>query len=102
VARREDVNIKFGPITDENLASALRHHGAEDIDIARMADELTQRRAADLTSKEREALEWARVVLDAPDFMVHQQHDPAVREHIAKVRRALAALDKLLGDGEGT
>jgi hypothetical protein len=75
------VNIKFGPITDENLASALRHHGAEDIDIARMADELTQRRARDLTALESELLaEMRRDVIDM-DRVYYAPH--------------IAALDKL-------
>jgi hypothetical protein len=89
VARREDVNIKFGPITDENLASALRHHGAEDIDIARMADELTQRRAADLTPEDVEALRFAQRWI-AEEGGNHGRWDVAYR-----------ALSKLLGDGEG-
>lgn len=36
--------MKYGPISDETLASALKHHSAEDIDIARMAEELSSLR----------------------------------------------------------
>jgi hypothetical protein len=84
------VNIKFGPITDENLASALRHHGAEDIDIARMADELTQRRARDLTPAEVAVLRDAVWLLCSP-----------WGRSGADEKSAATALSKLMGYGEG-
>jgi hypothetical protein len=39
--------MKYGPISDEALAGALKYHSAEDIDIARMAEELIALRAKD-------------------------------------------------------
>jgi hypothetical protein len=94
--------MKYGPITDERLADALKHHGAEDIDIVRMAEELTARRARDLTPAEREALEWARTVLATSGMFEHQQHDPTVREHVEKCEAARTAISKLLAaDGVG-
>jgi hypothetical protein len=87
------VNIKYGPISDENLADALKHHGAEDIDIHRMAEELRARRAADLTAAEREALVWLLSGLGLP---WGNPRDDLDKRHNA----ALAALARVLGGGE--
>ena len=82
---------KFGVISDEALSAALRHHSAEDIDVRRMAEELTVRRAADLNDDDKEALEYLRFFADE----LHKQ-DGLERAHYAVADRALAVLNRLL------
>jgi hypothetical protein len=95
------VTIKYGPISDENLADALKHHGAEDIDIHRMAEELRARRAADLTAAEREALRFAAMVVSASEFLfADRMTDPKIAAHVGRCRAALSALARVLGGGE--
>lgn len=82
---------KFGRISNDDLATALKFHAAEDIDILRMAEELTVRRAADLTSADREVLSWARELFaDRANLGYHEYSE-----------RAHAILDRLLSHAGG-
>jgi hypothetical protein len=93
------VNIKYGPISDENLADALKHHGAEDIDIHRMAEELRARRAADLTAAEREDLHALR--LEAQRRLLGgDAYDISEQDRRCQIVRAIHALARVLGGGE--
>lgn len=80
---------KFGVISDEDLADAIRHNSAEDINVRRMAEELTVRRALDLTAEEVEALTVARECVGVDGDCTF------LRDH-AKQDLALAVLDRLL------
>lgn len=69
-------------------------------DVLVMVTEIRQRRAADLTAEEQEALVYARMVVDPPAHYEYRT-DPLVDEHMKRCRAALAALDRLLGQGGG-
>jgi hypothetical protein len=90
------VTIKYGPISDENLADAIKHHGAEDIDIHRMAEELRARRAADLTDGEVGLLVEAMGVLSREGLHA----TCGLIQRIAGEDRVRAALARVLGGGE--
>lgn len=65
-----------------------------------LADEILERREADLTAEEREALRWARDALKCDGLFEPQSDDPIVAKHTRNCRAALTVLDRLLGQGE--
>jgi hypothetical protein len=73
---------RFGLIDSEALRNAARYDSADDIDIRRMADELTARRAADLSEEDAKALRNAKDILMAVD-----QGRPGIDESIAILDR---------------
>lgn len=89
--------FKYGPISADALAGALKHHGAEDIDIVRMAEELTVRRASDLTDSDREALAFAvNVLLASASLFDDRVSDAKIAEHVKQCTRAVAVLERLV------
>lgn len=65
--------------------------GTDEIHAA-MARELIERRVADLTAEEREALQFARYRL--------VEYPPESGSYVVRTKRALAVLDRLLGGGK--
>jgi len=58
-------------------------------------DELIERRAADLTAEEREALAFARKVVGASETLFSDRaNDPKIAARMERCRAALAVLDK--------
>ncbi len=92
-------------LTDDTLTSlflaSLDDDRAEQVTqvrpvtVRRMVTELRERRAADLTSEEREALAYvSQSLVQQADQLMHSS-DAVIHAHLGKVKVALSALSKL-------
>ena len=89
-------------LTDEQLAELLRvvvgdAHVApiHYVWVSRMLDEIRERRAADLTDEEREALRFARNIVNV--CAIYDEENAFPPSPNRRARCALVVLDKLLG-----
>lgn len=78
-------------LTDEELTEALAYaQGLQSLRFTAIVAELRERRAADLSDEDREALEWLQYIGE----VTHCDRGHDVKQ------RALAVLNRLLGGGE--
>lgn len=76
----------------DGFGHVVLNHAAQR-DVLSMLAELRDRRAADLTDEEREAIGWAREWIAL--------HPPSATSSQPKMHTAIAVLDKLLSSGGG-
>lgn len=65
--------------------------------VSDLIEEIRAHRAAALTDAEREALAYAREVVEYNNQQFEWSHDETLINHRGRCQRALAALDRLLG-----